>query len=159
MGCSNMSVTPLVYDDVTGTHRPAGAGEIVMLSTQNFNMLRYGNDHGLFLDGNDVLSNGAHDNLLTIDSVDKKIILTKDSLIAAGFLSGEAGDLLSSHERNLIAINPSDRKIYLTPEILINAGFLTSASLGNLISTDANNAIKKGSDGLLYAALDCGELE
>lgn len=149
--------TPIVYDATTNTHRPATDGEFLMLSQDADNYLRYGRDRGVYISGNDILSNGS-ENLLVIDGNDKRVTLTRSQLSSAGFMNGGAADLISSQAGNLIVLG-NDQKLYVGKDALINAGFLTTATLSDLISNDTGNAIKRGSDGRLYSALDCGELD
>ena len=62
------------------------------------NFLRYAADGGLFVGGNDVLSNGD-DNLLRIDSVDHRIKLTaqdvKNAAGASVVVSADAGNIIT----------------------------------------------------------------
>lgn len=96
------------------------------LSKQAGNYLRYGNDgQKVFLDGNDVLSNGVA-NLLRISPVDGKIELTRD----------DVGVQRSADEGNVIRIG-SDGGLFLSGR--------------DLVSVDDGNIIKTGSDGLLFA--------
>lgn len=152
-----MAIIPVVYDTVTQTHRPAENGEFVVLSTQAGNYIRYGNDHGIYADGNDILSNGR-ENLLFIDTTDKKVTLTKAQLIAAGFMSGSVTDLVSTQAGNLLSVSTTDQKLYVGSSAMSGSGFVTLSEVQKLISADVDNAIKKGTDGLLYAPLDCGEI-
>ena len=161
-------LTPIVYDDSTGEHRPAGAGEQVgvtyvpidpssanvirqtvnglmvdpddlpaPLSTQDGNYLRYGNDHGLFCDGNDVLSN-ADDNLLRIDSIDKKLKVTAADVKAA---VGSTDITVVSRDSNNLLRAGSD-----------GGAYLNESSVPTGVSTDANNILTRGSDGKPYLA-------
>lgn len=83
-----------------------------VLSKDDGNMLRYGSDEGLFLDGNDVLSNGDK-NLLKINGIDGLIELTKETLESAGFLSGQA---------KIAGVQPNDPLLSLD-----SAGFLSTS--------------------------------
>ena len=153
--------TPIVYDDATGEHRPAGAGEQVgvtyvpidpsgdnvirqtvnglmvaasdlpaPLSGQDGNYLRYGNDRGLFCDGNDVLSN-ADDNLLRIDSIDKKLKVTAADVKAA---AGSTSVTVVSRDSNNIIREGSD-----------GGAYLNESSVPTGVSSDANNILTRGS--------------
>lgn len=59
-----------------------------LVSQQAGNYIRYGTDMGVFLDGNDVLSNGRT-NLLHTSERDGRVELTADDLKAAGIGSGD----------------------------------------------------------------------
>lgn len=90
--------------------QPEPAPEIEIISKEPGNYLRYGNDKGAFLDGNDVLSNGST-NLLHIDAVDKKVTLTVNDLVDAGVggVSKDAFNLLTTG---------SDGGAMLKPEVV-----------------------------------------
>ena len=157
-------LTPIVYDDSTGEHRPAGSGEQVgvtyvpidpsgdnvirqtvnglmvsaadlpaPLSAQPGNYLRYGNDRGLFCDGNDVLSN-ADDNLLRIDSIDRKVKITAADIKAA---AGTAGVIVSGDAGNVISAG-SDGGAYLDASS-VQVDISTQAD--NLLTRDSSNAL------------------
>lgn len=157
---------PIIYDSTSGEHRPAGSGEQIgvthvpidpsgenvirqtvnglmvspadlppALSSQAGNYLRYGNDKGLFCDGNDVLSN-ADDNVLRIDATDKKIKLTANDIktAAAGSITIVSADANNAIRRG------SD-----------NGAYLNSDDIDvTVVSADASNVIRKGSDGGAY---------
>ena len=99
-----------------------------VLSVQEGNYLRYGNDKRLYLDGNDVLSNEAV-NLIGISAVDGKVLLTRDML----------GLMISADEGNIIHPG-SDGGAYLT--------------IKDLISGDADNSIRVGEDGKLHVKVE-----
>lgn len=71
------------------------------VSKQDGNYVRYGNDKGVYVDGNDVLSN-ASTNILTINPVDGKIQLTEDALKEIG-LDAEV-TVVSKDVNNLLTI-------------------------------------------------------
>lgn len=63
----------VLHDESTNKHYPAPDGFVPdVLSKEEGNYLRLGNDKGIFADGNDILSNQA-DNALGISAVDGKI--------------------------------------------------------------------------------------
>lgn len=80
------------------------------LSADAYNYARIGRDGGLFIGGNDILSNGDI-NLLTIDPTDHKIILTRAGLL-------KAMPLVSTDKGNVIS-SGSDGGAYLTIDDLI----------------------------------------
>lgn len=108
-----------------------------VISEDDGNYLRYGLDKGVFLDGNDVLSNGA-ENLLYIDGTDGKVILTRESLKAAGFVDGSGLTVVSRDTGNIIVAG-SD-----------GGAFLDAASVPTGVSSDLNNLLTRGSDGKPY---------
>lgn len=189
--------TPIVYDDTTGEHRPAAAGETItsqavpidpsannlltattngllvsssalpqvkLLSTQEGNYLRYGNDQGLFVDGNDILSNGD-DNLVIIDPTDKKIKLTREAVAqaAAGsvkVVSADAGNALvsgsdggayldassidvnvdiSTRPDNVLRRDSADALLVSTADI---AAGVVGAAAGNLLTKDSSDKLQ-----------------
>ena len=84
-----------------------------VLSKEEGNMIRYGEDQGVFLDGNDVLSNGEK-NLLKISNIDGLIELTEETLKAAGFIPGE----------NAVAgVKPNDPLLSLGSDGLLSTAF------------------------------------
>lgn len=70
------------------------------VSKQDGNYVRYGVDKGVYVDGNDILSNAVN-NLITINPTDGKVQLTEEALKIAGIgddvlvVSADAGNLLS----------------------------------------------------------------
>lgn len=215
-------VQPVVYEN--GTHRIGSMSELISISSQDGNMLSFGQDGGLFIDGNAILSNGETSNLLVISAIDKKIYLSEDNLVKAGFtkggaaqLSNVAGNLLqvdsegkflltadniksqnfitsselqtatsnfvtsselqqalanvsadnlrSKSDDNLITISQNDGKLQVTKQALLDQGFaltnsegLDVSNLAQAISDDADNAIKLGTDNLLFVPTDMGVL-
>ena len=163
-----ITAADMIYPDANNAIFVRGKKLMVRLvSSQEGNYARYGNDRGIFIDGNDVLSN-ADDNMLRIDNTDKKIKLTPDAFkranIASVLVSDSTGNLLdigrdgllflsasslvSSSAGNLIRISSDDGLLYVS-----GAGASSA-----LISSDADNGVMLGSDGLLYVPMDCGEL-
>lgn len=96
-----------------------------ILSKITGNYLRFGSDGGLFLDGNDVLSNEAN-NLIGISQVDGKIYFDPYKLLP----SQDSGNALRLG---------TDGKFYVDPKALV--------------STDADNSLIPGTDGRLYVKL------
>lgn len=96
-----------------------------ILSKITGNYLRFGSDGGLFLDGNDVLSNEAN-NLIGISQVDGKIYFDPYKLLP----SQDSGNALRLG---------TDGKFYVDPKALV--------------STDADNSLIPGTDGKLYVEL------
>lgn len=72
------------------------------VSKDEGNLIRTGSDGGVFADGNDLLSNGDV-NLLTINEVDKKIILTRDAVLTV-----TAGELVKDDD---LILKDEDGKI------------------------------------------------
>ena len=107
------------------------------LSSQPGNYLRYGNDRGLFCDGNDVLSN-ADDNVLRIDATDRKIKLTANDIKTA---AGSTDVTVVSRDSNNIIREGSD-----------GGAYLNESSVPTGVSSDANNILTRGSDGKPYLA-------
>lgn len=71
------------------------------VSAQTGNYVRYGNDKGVFLDGNDVLSNAVN-NLITINPTDGKLQLTEEALRDADF--GKEVKVVSADSGNLLTV-------------------------------------------------------
>lgn len=80
------------------------------LAPDEGNLLRHGENGGVYADGNDLLSNGAV-NLLTIDPVDKKIRLTREDLLSGLYV-------VSTDDGNLIKYG-SDNGAYLSADGII----------------------------------------
>lgn len=101
------------------------------------NYLRLAADGGLYVGGNDVLSNGD-DNLLRIDATDKKIKLTKADVVDAAstikIVSGDTGNMLTVG---------SDK-----------GAFLASSTVAAAVpvSTDPNNILTKDPMGALLVS-------
>lgn len=76
-----------------GTLYVNGTPPHVSLQTGNF--LRYGNDHGVFMDGNDLLSN-SEVNLLDIADGDKKIALTPTAVTDVVVNAAKANDAMKA---------------------------------------------------------------
>ena len=73
----------------------AGHDVPVIVSADEGNLIREGNDKGAFFDGNDLLSNGDI-NLLTISEVDHKILLTRANVLNhLTVVSTDEGNLIS----------------------------------------------------------------
>lgn len=70
------------------------------VSKQEGNYVRYGTDKGVYVDGNDILSNAVN-NILTINPTDGKVQLTEEALKAVGLdaevtvVSKDAGNILA----------------------------------------------------------------
>lgn len=130
------------------------------LSTQKDNYARLGEDGGIFLDGNDVLSNGD-ENLLRIDATDKKVTLTAQTIIDAlkkdiswdpvsqdtgniiyhgsdhsAFLSG--ADLISRNSNNLLTTG-TDNKPLITAKGIVAS--IVSPNAGNKLTIDDTNLL------------------
>lgn len=71
----------------------ASGGVQDLISKQPGNYARLGNDGGVYIDGNDILANGVAGNLLHIDPLDKKVILTKEDIENAIGGGGGGSDL------------------------------------------------------------------
>lgn len=82
-----------------------------VVSADTDNLVTVGSDGGAKLTPNDVLSNG-HTNLLTIDPVDRKIILTKENI-------QDNLPVISQDEGNLVHPG-SDKGVYLSMDDLLN---------------------------------------
>lgn len=82
-----------------------------VVSADTDNLVTVGSDGGAKLTPNDMLSNG-HTNLLTIDPIDRKIILTKENI---------QGNLpvISQDEGNLVHPG-SDKGVYLSMDDILN---------------------------------------
>lgn len=145
---------------------PSPTPEAPVISPSDENYLRYASDGGLFVGGNDVLSNGD-DNLLRIDGTDKKIKLTSaDVQAAAGsvrvvsadtgnvvtagsdngaYLSanGLAASLVSPASPNGLVVDSSG-KLYVNP--------VPTVTPASLLSEQQGNTLTLGSDDKLYVA-------
>lgn len=147
-----ISAADLIYPDeangLTVKHKKLMC---LIVSRQDGNYLRYGNDRGAFLDGNDILSNGD-DNLLRIDASDGKIKLTTEAVKAAvgsvtpGGGSVTPSELISTNANNALRLG-TDSKLYVAPG---------SAEPSTLISTASGNALQLGADGKLYVSQSSG---
>lgn len=84
-----------------------------VVSVDTDNLVTVGSDGGAKLTPNDMLSNG-HTNLLTIDPVDRKIILTKENI-------QDNLPVISQDEGNLVHPG-SDKGVYLSMDDLLNRG-------------------------------------
>ena len=89
----------------------AGHAVPVIVSADEGNLIREGNDKGAFFDGNDLLSNGDI-NLLTISEVDHKILLTRANVLNHLIV-------VSTDEGNLIS-KGSDGGALLTKDDIIS---------------------------------------
>lgn len=91
----------VLYDESTNKHYPAPDDFVLdVLSKEEGNYLRFGNDKGIFADGNDILSNQP-ENALGISAYDGKIYYRGD-----GGGSGGGGDVASVSVNNNIPIYP-----------------------------------------------------
>lgn len=91
----------VLYDESTNKHYPAPDDFVPdVLSKEDGNYLRFGNDKGIFADGNDILSNQP-ENALGISAYDGKIYYRGD-----GGGSGGGGDVASVSVNNNIPIYP-----------------------------------------------------
>lgn len=106
-----------------------------VVSKDEDNLVIKGSDGGALLTPNDVLSNG-HLNLLTIDSVDHKIILTKEDI-------QDNIDVISADEGNLIHPG-SDKGVYLSMKDIMD-----KIDFSKLLSSDSDNVLRLGADGKL----------
>lgn len=106
-----------------------------VVSKDEDNLVIKGSDGGALLTPNDVLSNG-HLNLLTIDSVDHKIILTKEDI-------QDNIDVISADEGNLIHPG-SDKGVYLSMKDILDR-----IDFSKLLSSDSDNVLRLGADGKL----------
>lgn len=82
-----------------------------VVSADTDNLVTVGSDGGAKLTPNDMLSNG-HTNLLTIDPVDRKIILTKENI-------QDNLPVISQDEGNLVHPG-SDKGVYLSMDDILN---------------------------------------
>lgn len=85
----------------------------IVVSADADNLVTVGSDGGAKLTPNDMLSNG-HTNLLTIDPIDRKIILTKENI-------QDNLPVISQDEGNLVHPG-SDKGVYLSMDDLLNRG-------------------------------------
>lgn len=99
-----------VVDEAVAGAVAAAVKAIDPLAPDEGNLLRHGENGGVYADGNDLLSNGAV-NLLTIDPVDKKIRLTREDVLAGLYI-------VSSDDGNLIKYG-SDNGAYLSADGII----------------------------------------
>lgn len=106
-----------------------------VVSKDEDNLVIKGSDGGALLTPNDVLSNG-HLNLLTIDSVDHKIILTKEDI-------QDNINVISADEGNLIHPG-SDKGVYLSMKDILDR-----IDFSKLLSSDSDNVLRLGADGKL----------
>lgn len=91
----------VLFDESTNKHYPAPNDFVPdVLSKEDGNYLRFGNDKGIFADGNDILSNQP-ENALGISAYDGKIYYRGD-----GGGSGDGGDVASVSVNNNIPIYP-----------------------------------------------------
>lgn len=131
---------------------PQDVEEADPVSKQEGNYLRYGNDKGVYIDGNDILSNGD-ENLLIIHPTDKKIYIGKDSIPAN--VSADSGNIISTG---------SDGGAYLSIYDLLSAGDndLMVGPDGKLkvvvVSADKGNSIQRGTDRGAYYPYDLGTM-
>ena len=149
-------VQPVVYEN--GTHRVGSMSELVSISSQDGNMLSFGQDGGLFIDGNAILSNGETSNLIVISAIDKKIYLSEDNLVKAGFTKGGAAQL-SSTAGNLLQVD-SEGKFLLTADNIKSQNFVTSSELQQaLANVSADNLRSKSDDNLITISQNDGKLQ
>lgn len=111
MGCyqSPPPVPPYAFPaaapfDITNLIHPAsnnalyarkGRLMVKLISQQAGNYARFGDDRGVYIGGNDILSNAGEANLLTINPTDGKITLTASILAAAGVGTGGGTPVVS----------------------------------------------------------------
>jgi len=145
----------VLYDEVSARHY--AADDTFMpdaLSKEDGNLLRFGNDGGIFIDANDILSNQAG-NALGISSIDQRVyyagggngsgtiniadyisgIACNKIVVSGGLLHVLAADMLSDEAGQLLHID-SDCEILLTAS--------------DLVSTNSGNTITVGSDSKLF---------
>lgn len=115
------------------------ADDTGVISGDTGNYLRYGLDKGVFVDGNDILSNGV-ENMLVIDGTDNRIALTRKQLQEAGFVVSSDLTVVSSDSGNLLKAG-SD-----------GGAYLDEASVPTGVSEAAGNILTVGSDGKPYLA-------
>lgn len=155
-----------------------GGGDDNTLSKEDGNYLRYGNDKGLYVGGEDILSNDTANNLIHTDGSGKKrIILTKEDLENAGIGGGsdvkpdvdqlkidvrelrtETNTLQRQVEKNTDAITDIKTNLLDLPNMRrdINTNTTDIASLKRdlqdivIVSTDRDNVLTEGRDDGAY---------
>ena len=135
-----MAVLPVVYEN--GQHRTGSMSELLMVSQSCGNMLSFGADGGLFVDGNAILSNGETSNLLLISATDQKIYLSVDNLVKAGFSLGGAGSI-SSEAGNLLTVDSQGKYLVSASSIesaITGHGYVTSTELTNALAPYATTS-------------------
>lgn len=147
-----MAYIPVIYDTDTREFRAAPDDWVVdVLSKEEGNYARFGNDKGIFIDGNDILSNEAN-NALGISHIDGKIYFNNESVGPPIKLSGDPCNILNHDAQNAYFVFPADT-LSGDPDQIIRVetcGLLLT--IDDLISATAGNAlVKDTTDGKLYA--------
>lgn len=120
------------------------------LSTEAGNLIRFGNDGGLFIDSNDILSNEAS-NALGISAIDKRVVYKDNSNAITGVATGDK--ILSVDQNNAlhsevcISFNGETRLLTLTGNNGVTVCSATIPSGGIIPSTDENNLIEINNEG------------
>lgn len=111
-----------------------------VLSKEAGNLLRYGNDKGVYLSGQDVLSNDGQ-NHLTVSDVDKKVTFIPDY---KEWLSGDRNNALSTSD---------DGRIFLDKKDLCHCEMHIPETV-TVVSQDPGNVLETGADGGAYLGGD-----
>ena len=140
------------------------------VSKEPWNYVRFGNDHGIFVGGNDVLSN-SEVNLLTIADGDKKVVLTPDAVEGVivntvksnDEVRDEIADIISealltnATVRDTVSRLIADAISKITIVSKDSGNMLAAGSdggamlvLSGLLSSATDNALKPGPDGKIY---------
>lgn len=150
-----MSDKIVLYDETGQRHYPAPDGYTPdVLSKQSGNYLRFGNDMGIFADGNDILSNEAN-NMLGISDVDGKLMLARPGNIVIDiddYISHNECSKLTRDSDGKLAVMAED---FLDPDnrqLLEMEGCNILLTAENLISDDAGNKLSVGLDKRLYVS-------
>lgn len=164
-------ITQLIYPASNNAlYARKGRLMVKMVSQQDGNYLRFGDDRGAYIGGNDILSNAGDANLLTINPTDGKITLTKATLIAAGFGTGSSGSvtptpstIVSGMTGNLLQTG-SDGGAYISSATVWSAvqgnvqsyvqsaisGLTPGGTVATIVSNNAGNYLNAGTDGGAY---------
>lgn len=113
------------------------------VSMEDWNYARYGNDHGIYVGGNDVLSNSEL-NLLTIADGDKKVVLTPETVEGVVVRAVKANDEVRDEIVDIIsaALLTNDTVRETVAQLIADA-----ISKITIVSKDAGNMITPGTDG------------
>lgn len=127
------------------------------VSVQTGNFIRYGNDHGVFMDGNDILSN-SEVNLLDIADGDKKIALTPTAVKDVVVNATKADDAMKAALSDSVvnALRDDTRAKEAITETVYQA-VSTDVDVQDAIGTVMADAIKSDAD--VQVALDTAVTE
>lgn len=122
----------VLYNEDERRHYPAVDGFMPdALSKEKGNLVRFGNDGGVYIDANDILSNQAG-NVLGISVIDGRVFYGSSGV---GGGSMDITDYVSTDICNLVKVNTTGR---------------LEALAVNMVSADTNNIMTVGSDCKLY---------